>query len=110
MGRDPGFRRPELYDRLVRAELGRSLPLIGTEGGIPLDRPGAGSAAAAERVLTAFRLVEQQRPPYELAYSYWLIANEAGGGKDHAFREQALFRPDGQSPLVDLLRGADDEP
>ena len=34
---DPGFRRPELYDAVAREELGRSLPMIGTEGGFAPD-------------------------------------------------------------------------
>ncbi|GEM_PF-5101938 len=98
---DPGFQRPQLYDQVVRRELGRSLPIIGTEGGVPPDHP---VDASADRVLQAFRAVEQGGQPYNFSYTYWLIANEAGGGTDPTFHDQALFRPDGQSPLVDALK------
>jgi hypothetical protein len=85
--------------------LGRSLPLIGTEGGYLPDRP-AESRAAAERVLAAYEAVRRSGRAADFAYTYWLIANEEGGGEDRAFTRQALFRADGPSPLVELLKGS----
>jgi hypothetical protein len=45
------------------------------------------------------------REPFNFAYSYWVIANAAGGGHDPAWESQALFQTDGQSPLVGALAG-----
>ena len=45
----------------------------------------------------------ENREPYNFAYSYWNVANEAGGGHDPAWESQALFQQDGQSALVDAL-------
>jgi hypothetical protein len=104
VAQDRGFRRAELYDRVIREELGRPLPLIGTEGGLPADRAGVQSGADAQRIVQAFELVRTGARPYELAYTYWLIANEEGGGGDPVFRQQALFRSDGPSPLVSALK------
>ncbi len=101
---DPGFQRPRLYDQVVREELGRSLPIIGTEGGIPADRPAGWVDASTDRLLGAFELVAEGQQPYLFAYTYWLIANEEGGGDDPAFRDQALIRPEGDSPLAAALK------
>lgn len=91
------------YDRIVRQELGRSLPQIGTEAGI---YPGdtLSQQDATRIVADAYRYLPQ-REDYYFAYTYWIIANDAGQGhNDAAWNHQALFRPDGQDPLVDLLK------
>jgi hypothetical protein len=103
---DPGFRRPELYDAVAREELGRSLPMIGTEGGFATDGPSHDPVDVTHRVLGAYAAVQRRDQPALFAYTYWLIANEAGGGDDPAFSGQALFRPDGHSPLADALKQA----
>jgi len=99
-GRD--YLRVREYDRIVRELLGRSLPMIGTEGGI---YPGGNVTEEEQQqvVSDAYRHMAQ-REPYYFAYSYWVLANEAGGGHDTNWSHQALFRPDGVSPLVDMLR------
>jgi hypothetical protein len=101
---DPGFRRPELYDAVAREELGRSLPMIGTGGGFAAGGPPREQADVIHRVLGAYAAVQRRGQPYVFAYTYWLIANEAGGGDDPAFSGQALFRLDGHSPLADALK------
>jgi hypothetical protein len=91
------------YDRIVREELGRSLPQIGTEAGI---YPGdtLSQQDATRIVADAYRYLPQ-REDYYFAYTYWIIANDSGlGHNDAAWNHQALFRPDGQDPLVDLLK------
>src|SRR5206468_2649600 len=94
----------QMYDAIVRQELGRSLPMLGTEGGfIPQQLPPS-PEDAARRMHDAFDLVGRRDEPYNFVYSYWLIANEAGGGGDVAFTAQALFRLDGPTPLVDALK------
>jgi hypothetical protein len=97
-----GFARFKVYSDIVRQKLGRDLPEIGTEGGSFVANP-AGEPQRIERVVDAYRYMEQ-REPYNFAYSYWNVANQAGGGHDPAWESQALFRADGQSPLVDALK------
>ena len=38
--------------------------------------------------------------PYFLAFSYWLIANRAGGAHDGTWEWQALFKPGSVHPAV----------
>jgi hypothetical protein len=77
------------------------MPQIGTEGGSFVSG-AAGEPQRVARVVDAYRYMAQ-REPYYFAYSYWNVANQAGGGHDPAWESQALFRADGQSPLVDAL-------
>lgn len=91
------------YDKVVRDVLGRSLPQVGTEAGI---YPGdtLSQAQATEIVADAYRYLPQ-REDYYFAYTYWIIANDPGQGHaDAAWNHQALFRPDGRSPIVDVLK------
>ncbi len=91
------------YDKIVKEVLGRSLPQVGTEAGI---YPGdtLSQAQATEIVADAYRYLPQ-REDYYFAYTYWIIANDPGQGHaDGAWNHQALFRPDGQSPIVDVLK------
>lgn len=91
------------YDRIVQESLGRSLPQIGTEAGI---YPGQtlSQQDATKIVADAYRYLPD-REEYYFAYTYWIIANESGSGRnDAAWNHQALFRPDGRAPLVDILK------
>ena len=91
------------YDKVVNEVLGRSLPQVGTEAGI---YPGdtLSQSQATEIVADAYRYLPQ-REEYYFAYTYWIIANDPGQGHaDAAWNHQALFRPDGNSPIVDVLR------
>jgi hypothetical protein len=99
---DPeGFSRFKVYAEVLQQKLGRLLPIIGTEGGTfvggPQDEP-----RRIALVTDAYRYMAA-REPYNFAYSYWVVANAAGGGHDPAWEWQALIHPDGQSPLVDAL-------
>lgn len=98
-----GFTRFKVYADILQQKLGRLLPMIGTEGGTfaagPEDEP-----RRTQLVTDAYRYMAQ-REPYNFAYSYWVIANAAGGGHDPAWESQALFKTDGQSPLVQALAG-----
>ena len=97
-----GFFRYRRYAEILLQELGRVLPMIGTESGAYADH-GLTPEEQVQRVRQAYAYLAQ-REPYFLAYSYWIIANEAGGGRDPAFSHQALFRPDGVSPVVNALK------
>jgi hypothetical protein len=98
-----GFTRFKVYADVLQQKLGRLLPMIGTEGGTfvagPEDEP-----RRIKLVTDAYRYMAH-REPYNFAYSYWVIANAAGGGHDPAWESQALFHTDGQSPLVGALAG-----
>ncbi|GAB4564770.1 MAG: hypothetical protein Kow0047_14760 [Anaerolineae bacterium] len=97
------YLRVRQYDQIVRDVLGRSLPQIGTEAGIYVD--GQISLDQQVRILSDAYGYMARREPYYLAYTYWIIANQLGGGHDPAWEHQALFRADGWvSPLVDILR------
>ncbi|MCD6290456.1 MAG: hypothetical protein J7M34_08135 [Anaerolineae bacterium] len=99
----PDYLRVRQYDAILREELGRSLPQISTEAGV---YPGPHLSVQEQvRILADAYQHMAQREPYYLAYTYWIIANELGGGHDPAWERQALFRADGTvNPLVDVLR------
>ncbi len=105
-----GYLKFRWYDRIIREKLGRPMPIIGTEGGA---YPGAhedkrfpplSEAEQVRRVVDAYRYMDR-REPYYFAYSYWIIANEEGGGYDRAFTDHALFKSGGRvSPIVSALK------
>jgi hypothetical protein len=106
-----GFFKFRSYHKIVREALGRDLPIVGTEGGTFIgdaqDRTMAAIDArkAVEMAQQAYTYMRDQREPWNFVYSYWTIANEAGGGADQSFREHALFRHDGTvNPIVNALR------
>jgi len=100
---DPdGFLRFMQYDAIIRQKLGRSMPMIGTEGGTHVG-PGVDERRQVEMVLDAYRYMAQHRNSPNFAYTYWIIANEAGGGKDPEFSHHALFRKDGPTALASAL-------
>jgi hypothetical protein len=102
-----GFEKFRTYERIVRQDLGRDLPIIGTEGGTytgdhqDATRAAVGEAQAVDMVRQAYRYMRDQREPWNFVYSYWVIAN----GSDPSFSGQALFRDDGtSSPIVSALQ------
>lgn len=93
---DPGgfllFRR---YNEIVESHLGRSLPMIGTEGG------SYSSDRNTEKNLLVFQYTYMRdAEPYFLAFSSWLLANSEGGARDPAWEWQALFQPGFVHPVV----------
>jgi hypothetical protein len=100
-----GFARFREYAAVMERTLGRTLPIIGTEGGVYVTKD-VPESRQVQLVTDSYRYMARQREPYLLAYSYWVIANEAGGGDDGDYSHQALFRADGSvSPIVNALRG-----
>ncbi len=88
---DPdGFWLYRNYDEIVNKVLGRSLPMIGTEGGSYSEN----SAEQTNQIAWQYRAM-QNVEPYYFVFSYWLLANQAGGGPDDAWEWQALFKGDG---------------
>jgi hypothetical protein len=92
-----GFLRFRSYDAIVREKLGRSIPIVGTEGG----SYGASQTAA---VRDGMAYMDRALEPYLFANTYWVIANAEGGGHDPQWEKHALFRADGASPLVAALQ------
>jgi hypothetical protein len=93
---DPGgfllFRK---YDEIVRSHLGRSLPMIGTEGGSYSPDPNV------EKQFIIFEYsYMREAEPYFLAYSHWILANQEGGHHDDRWEFQALFRSGFVHPAV----------
>ena len=106
-----GFFKFRAYHKILHDALGRDLPIIGTEGGTFVGEhedttlPTVDSATAVSMASQAYRYMRDQREPWNFAYSFWTIANEAGGGSDTAFSQEALFNADGSaSPIVGALR------
>ncbi len=96
---DPdGFLRFRQYDTIIRSELGRQIPIIGTEGGTHITEH-VSEARQVEMVTGAYKYMEQ-REPYNFAYTYWIIAN----GHDPAWNEHALIRDDGPTALAQALK------
>lgn len=98
LGDPDGFLRFQQYDAIIRAALGRSLPIIGTEGGTHTSAHV--SEAQQVAMMTGAYEYMQQREPYNFAYTYWIIAN----GHDPAWDEHALIRPDGPTALAQALK------
>jgi hypothetical protein len=90
-----GFMRFHLYNQIVVEELGRSIPILGTEGGHYAD-----ISEQFLHVIAEYRYLAQ-REDYFFCHTYWLIGNQIGGSWDDTFEYQALFRADGYTnPLV----------
>ncbi len=93
---DPhGFLLFRNYDEIVRAHLQRSMPMIGTEGGSYSDDP------EVVKGLLRFQYgYMENAEPYFLAFSYWTLANMAGGSWDSSWEWQTLFRNGYVHPVV----------
>ena len=106
-----GFFKFRAYHSILQNALGRDLPIIGTEGGTFIGEhedsslPAVDAATAVNMASQAYTYMRDQRESWNFAYSFWTIANEAGGGTDSQFRDEALFRADGSaSPIVSALQ------
>ena len=98
-----GLLRVQRYDQIINDELGRSMPIIGTEGGSFVGG-SVNEAVQMSLVTSAMRYMQSSREPYNFAYSYWVLANSLGGGKDPSWEWQALFQSNHTSPIVDALK------
>jgi hypothetical protein len=93
---DPeGFLLFRNYDAIVKSHLGRSLPMVGTEGG----------SYSTDRGLEKHLIAMQYNymldaEPHFLAFSYWILANGEGGGWDTRWEWQSLFQPGYVHPVV----------
>src|SRR5579864_7457694 len=106
-----GFFKFNTYHQVLSNALGRDLPIIGTEGGTfvgeqeDASMPAADANTVAQWATQAYTYMRDQRAPWNFAYSFWTIANDAGGGSDPRFNAEALFHGDGsQSQVVSALQ------
>ena len=93
-----GFLMFREYNRVTRATIGRSLPIIGTEGGSYSDNTDLVIDLASYQY--GFMKEAKESDPYYFAITWWLIANKAGGGHDSTWEWQALFQPGYTHPVV----------
>ncbi len=107
-----GFAKFKWYDAIIREKLGRHMPIIGTEGGTFVGSaedklfPQVDEGKQVEMVTEAYQYMKR-REPYNFAYTYWVIANEEGGGFDTAFSHHALFKKTGPTALAEALKRLD---
>jgi hypothetical protein len=93
---DPeGFLLFRNYDNIINKQLGRSMPMIGTEGGSYSTDPHVEKELLASQY-AYMRIAE----PYYFAFSAWLLANQEGGAWDTSWEWQSLFRQDFVHPVV----------
>jgi cell wall-associated NlpC family hydrolase len=113
-GDNDGFLSFRWFDQSVRQILGRSLPIIGTEGGTHVgvgndrSRPTISQEDQIAMVKGAYEYMKNAEP-YYFSYTYWAVANEAGGGKDSSFENHALFHTNSTNPVVAALKGMPDQ-
>jgi len=99
-----GFLRFRQYADILKEGLGRLIPIVGTEAGTYVNEQ-VDEARQTDLVSGAYRYMASLAEPYTFSYTYWIIANQAGGGHDPSFEWQALFKRNGWvSPLVDALK------
>jgi hypothetical protein len=106
-----GFFKFRAYHQIMANALGRDIPIIGTEGGTFVGEqedpalPAVSAQGVADMATQAYTYMRDKREPWNFAYSFWTIANDAGGGTDERFNAEALFKGDGTaSPVVAALR------
>jgi hypothetical protein len=93
---DPGgFLLFRNYDEIIRNNLNRSMPMIGTEGGSYHPNP-----QVEKDLLASQYSYMRDAEPYLFAFTHWLLANEEGGAFDDSWEWQTLFRADFVHPLV----------
>ncbi|MDO9066051.1 MAG: hypothetical protein Q7U96_03085, partial [Chloroflexota bacterium] len=111
-GNANGFGRFAWVDKTVAGLIGRSLPILTTEGGTRPGEPPYGDGADEDQV-TADTVAAYERlktaPDSYFCYCPWLFGNLLGGGDDPAWEPMAWFRGDGgQQPVVEAVRQLDD--
>jgi hypothetical protein len=90
-----GFLLFRAYDEIIRDQLGRSLPMIGTEAG----SYSSDEQQEKELIIWQYRYMGAAEP-YFFAFSYWLLANQDGGSRDGRWEYQALFSGGVAHPVV----------
>jgi hypothetical protein len=109
---DPnGFRKFEVYHRLLLDTVGLSLPIISTEGGTIVGDvedpkyPTITHESVAQRTTEAYRYMAEEAPDYYFAFMPWLLVNAAAGGFNGAWENHAWFPVNEQArPVVAAVK------
>jgi hypothetical protein len=93
---DPnGFLLFRKYDEIIRVQLHRSMPMIGTEAGSYSPNP-----QVEKDLISAQYAYMRNAEPYFFAHSHWLLANREGGAWDEQWEWQALIRSGFIHPVI----------
>jgi len=96
------FKKFIIYDEVVREKIGRSLPILGTEGGT---RFGTGNnpykdteddAVVADHTVRSFQyMMDGSAPDCLFCFSPWVLGSRLAGNDDPYFEETAWYRANG---------------
>ncbi len=92
---EDGFLLFRKYDEILRRHIGRTLPMIGTEGGTYHPNP-----QVEKDLLVIQYSYMRNAEPYFFAFSTWLLANAEGGSFDNTWEWQSLIRSGFVHPLI----------
>ncbi|MBU0491691.1 MAG: N-acetylmuramoyl-L-alanine amidase [Chloroflexi bacterium] len=106
------FKKFIIYDQVVRQKIGRSLPILGTEGGTRLgirpDNPYTDTRdenVVADHTARSFAYVMDNAPDYFFCHSPWVLASQLAGNTDPFFEETAWYRANGsRQKVVDVVK------
>ena len=109
-----GFHLFEWYDEIIRARVGRSLPLISGECGARVgdrDHPGFPPVDeglhASRNVEISRQLMAGELPDYLFNNAFWLLAN----GERNPFEDHAWYKRDGRRlPAVEAMKAMPKQP
>ncbi len=117
---DPScWRAYERYDKLIRDQIGRSLPILATENGYivgerqdtryPVTTPDLHTAQTLEacRIMMGTSARFDHAPDYYFCTAFWLLANYNLGHWAPEWEGQAWYSgrwPNGRLPVVDVLK------
>jgi hypothetical protein len=123
---DPScWRGYERYDRLIRDQIGRSLPILATENGYIVDErpdpryPNTTPQLHAAQTLEACRVMMgtssrfDHAPDYYLCSAFWLLGNYSLGSWTSDWEGQAWYSgrwPGGHLPIVEVLKAEPKQP
>jgi hypothetical protein len=101
------FKKFIIYDEVVREKIGRSLPILGTEGGTRLairpDNPYKDTEDAtvvADHTVRSFQYMMDEAPDYFFCFCPWVLGSQLAGNNDWAFEETAWYRANGTRQKV----------
>ncbi len=117
---DPScWRGYERYDKLIRDQIGRSLPILATENGYIVDErpdpryPNTTPQLHAAQILEACRIMMgtssrfDHAPDYYFCTAFWLLGNYSLGSWSPDWEGQAWYSgrwPGGHLPVVEALK------
>jgi len=101
--------------KLLQDRFGLKVPVISTEGGLPVPRggwqvwdqryPGYNYEGHAERTMAMFEWLRSNGEDYFFAMCPWIIASERMGHIDPAWTEDSWYRMDRDLPVVAAVKG-----